>query len=290
MYKKEKIWINNKFVDIKSAKISVFDRGFLYGDGVFETMRSYAGVIFKLDEHLDRLFKAFKVMRMKSPYSKRFLKEAIYKSLKINGLQNAYIRLAVTRGEGRFGIGYKDEFNPNVVIVAKEFEGYPEWMHKKGISAKVVLVKQNEFSPLAKIKSMNYLNYIIARFYAKDEGFDEAILTNTKGYITEGATSNIFLVKGNSLVTPSVTCGILPGITRGVILKIAKKLGMNVREKLVSRRELLSVDEIFLTNSLAEVLPIVKINSTRIVDGLPGKITKLLHVSYQKQVIKESLS
>ncbi len=290
--KKIKVWINGKLIDADKAKISVFDRGFLYGDGVFETMRSYAGVVFKLDRHLNRLFASLRVIKIDPPCGKTYFKEAVCKLLRTNGLKSAYIRLAVTRGEGGFGIGYprsKDDFSPNIVIVAREFRGYPEWMHKRGISAKVVRARQNEYSPLSGIKSMNYLNYILARFHAKENGCDEAILTNTKGYVTEGATSNIFLVKDDGLITPSLDSGILPGITREVIIEIARRLRLKVSERKVLPSELPKTDEIFLTNSLAEVLPVIKIGPKRVGRGVPGDITKLLRISYQKQVIREVL-
>lgn len=285
----EKVFINGKFIDIREAKISIFDRSFLYGDAVFETMRAYAGIIFRLDEHLLRFISSLRALRIKHPYTKDYLKKAIYKVLDANRLKSAYVRLVITRGEGRFGIGYKDSFKPNLIVVAKDFEGYPDWVFSKGISAKVIGIA-NEYSILSKIKSANYLNFILARFNAQDMGFDEAMLTNTKGQITEGATSNIFLIKSESLITPSLKSGVLPGITRGVIIDIARRLKLPVKERSVSRRELLQANEVFLTNSLAEVLPVIRIDSKRISTGSIGQITKLLHVSYQKQVIKEVLS
>ena len=282
------IWMNGKLTDSQNARVSVFDRSFMYGDGLFETMRSYTGVIFRSDAHLERLYNSMKVLKIRPPYAKPYLKDAIYKTLRANKLKNAYIKLTVTRGEGRFGISHKDTFAPNVVIVAKDFEGYPEWMFNKGISAKVVGVT-NEHSAISKIKTTNYLNFILARFDAQKMGYDEAILTNTKGFVTEGATSNIFLVKGNNIITPSIGSGVLPGITRGVIIDIAGKLHLPLRERAVSRRELSEADEAFLTNSLAEVLPVTKIDLKRIGSGLVGNTTKLLHISYQKQVIREVL-
>lgn len=281
-----KIWVNGKFYDAEKAKISIFDRGFMYGDGIFETMRSYAGRIFRLDGHLDRLMKSLNIIKIKPPCSKKYLKDAIYKSLSVNRLSGAYIKVTVTRGEGRFGISHKDVFVPNIVIVAKDFEGYPDWMFDRGLNAKVIGT-QNERSALSKIKSLNYLPYILARFEAKDKGFDEAILTNTKGYITEAATSNIFIIKGNSVITPSIDSGILPGVTRGIVIRIARRLGFKVQERSVSRLELIDADEAFLTNSLAEVLPVTKVDSKRIGTGLVGDTTKLLRISYQKQVIRE---
>ena len=287
--RKIKIWINKKFIDIDDAKISIFDRGYLYGDGIFETMRSYAGVVFRIDEHLDRLFNGLKVMKIMPSYNKRYLKNIIYKSLKINGFKSAYIRLTITRGEGRFSLSYSDNFIPNVVIVTKEFGEYPDWMYFRGISAKVVEIRQNELSPVSAIKSTNYLNHILARLDAKDEGCDEAILMNTKGYIAEGAASNIFLVKRNNLTTPSLESGILPGITRKLIIEIAGILKLKVKERRIYYRELLNADEVFFTNSLIEILPVRKIDSETIGDGEVGDITRLLHISYQKQVIREVL-
>ena len=287
--KPQKVWINGKFFDSDNAKVSVFDRGFLYGDGVFETMRSYAGVVFKLDEHLDRLYKSLSVVKIKLPYRKRQLKDAIYRSLQVNALKSAYIRLTVTRGEGRFSIDYKDDFKPNVVIVAKEFGEYPEDMYARGISAKVSKIRHNEYSPVSKIKSLNFLNYILARLDAKAQGFDEAILANTKGHITEGATTNIFLVKDEALMTPPPESGIIPGVTREVILKIARKLRLKIREREVSYKDLLNSDEVFLTNSLVEVLPVTRIDSKKIARAKPGDTTRLIHISYQKEVIRRTL-
>jgi branched-chain amino acid aminotransferase len=283
-----KIFINNRFVEEKNAKISIFDRSFLYGDAAFETMRSYAGTVFRLDAHISRLVNALKAIKIRHPYKKNELKNIVNRSLDVNKLKSAYIRLVITRGEGRFGIGHKDKFSPSVVVVAKNFDGYPEWMLSKGVSARITGVT-NERSALSRVKTANYLNHIMARFDAQDGGFDEAVLTNSKGDITEGATSNIFLVKSGVLITPSIESGVLPGITRAVIIEIAKRLRIPVRERAVTRRELLRADEIFLTNSMAEVLPVTKVGPKKVGNGRVGQFTKLLHISYQKQVIREVL-
>ena len=174
------------------------------------------------------------------------------------------------------------------MIAAKNFDGYPDWMFERGLSAKIIGIRDEE-SVISKIKSLNYLPYILARHDAKDMGFDEAILTNTKGYIAEAATSNIFFIKKDNIITPSINSGILHGITRDVIIRIAGKSGFHVEEKFISRRELLDADEVFLTNSLAEVLPVTKVDSKKISSGKVGAITKLLRISYQKQVIREAL-
>lgn len=283
-----KVWLNNKFVDIDKATISIFDRGFLYGDGLFETMRSYAGIAFMIDRHLGRLYDGLKTLKVKEPCSKRRLNGLVMRAIAVNRLKSAYIRVAVTRGEGRFGITYKDDLRPNLVIVAKEFEGYPERMHRHGLSGMISGISQNERSPLSRVKTINFLPYILARLEAQDKGYDEAILTNTRGFITEASTSNIFLVKSASLITPSLDSGALPGITRGVIIGIARRLRIRVAERRVTRRELLAADEAFLTNSLAEVVPLVRVGPKRIGGGIPGVITKLLAVSYQKEVIRST--
>lgn len=274
------VWINGRLQDAGEAKVSVNDRGFLYGDGVFETMRSYAGVVFKIDRHLNRLFKSLEILKIRQSYSKTEFKKAVYRTLGANGLKNAYIRLTITRGDA----------SPTAVIVVREFEGYPATIYRSGITATIANTRQNEYSPLAGIKSLNFLNYIISKEEAKTGGFDDAILINTKGDIAEGSTSNVFMVKKNELITPSISCGILPGITRSVVIEIAGRMKMKVEERRISPKELLSASEVFLTNSLVEVLPVTKIGAKRIAKGSPGDLTKLLHISYQKEVIRVVLA
>lgn len=285
-----KVCVNGRFTDIDKAKVSIFDRGFLYGDGLFETMRGYAGVVFMIDRHLDRLYAGLKILKMKEPCRKRRLKDLIRRAIEVNRLKSSFVRVAVTRGEGRFGITYKDDLAPNLVIVAKEFEGYPGWMHRDGLSVMISGISQNERSPLSRVKTMNFLPYILARLEAKEAGFDEAILTNTRGSITEAAMSNIFLVKRGVLITPSLASGVLPGITRDVVIGMARRMGIRAVERRVTRRELIAADEIFLTNSLAEIVPVVRVGSKRTGRGVPGELTKLLAISYQKQVIRSILS
>ena len=283
-----KTWKNGRLIGADKAVVSVSDRGFMYGDGVFETMRVYNRIVFKIDEHMARLERSLKTIRIKPPYSKSHLKKVIYNLLKTNKLKNAYIRITVTRGEGRFGIEQKDMLRPNTVIVAKEFSPYPDRMFKKGISCRIVGTRQNEHSSISSVKSLNFLNYIMARFEAKDSGSDEAIVLNTKGHVAEAVTSNIFIVKGRSISTPSIASGALPGITRSVVIDIAKSLGIKVSQKTVSRRELLAAEEVFLTNSLAELLPVTSIDRKKIGRGLPGPVTKLMHNAYRIEVTRQS--
>ncbi len=280
-----KVWINSKIINDKDAKVSVFDRGFLYGDGVFETMRSYSGIVFKADAHLDRLYNSLRAVKIKIPYSKSLLKSRIYKLLKINKLNDAYIRITATRGTGTVGLAKMDCKNPTVVIFVKKFTPYPARMYKNGISVKIVKVRQNENSPVSGIKSISFLNYILARFEAKKDGLDDAIMLNSKSEICESTISNIFLVKGRQLITPSLESGILPGITRKAILGLASRAGLRPREKKVTTKELYSADEVFLTNSLMEVMPVVKVDNRRINTGKPGIFTRLLHLEYERRLL-----
>ena len=279
-----KAWMNGRYVDMKDAKVPISDRGFLYGDGLFETMRCYNGKVFKLTEHISRLFRSSEVIKMMVPYSRRELERATCLLLKANRLKDAYVRLTVTRGEGSFALMRSRAVQPNVVITAKEFKGYPKNFYSRGISAQISDIRQDERSPLSGIKSLNFLDHIVARIRAQDDGFDEAILINTKGHISEAATSNIFLIKDGCLLTPSLDGGILPGITRCVVIHVAGKLGIKVAERSISSKELLGADEVFLTNSLAEILSVVKVNRARIGAGSPGRITKLLHAAYRQMV------
>jgi branched-chain amino acid aminotransferase len=280
--RKTKAWINGKLRDAGSSSVSVFDRGFLYGDGVFETMRSYGGAVFRIDEHLERLFRGLKVTGIRAPYPKKSLRDAVSGCLSANGLKDAYIRLTVTRGEGRFGLNYSDRFSPNVVIVAKKFGEYPAKMYARGITAAVVSIRRNEMSPASRIKSLNFLDNILARLEAKARRADEAILMNTKGYVAEASTSNIFLAKGGVLITPSPDSGILAGVTRKAVIEIAGKVRIRVKEKPVSRGELLSADEVFLTSSLIEILPVVRIDSRKVGPGSPGPLANLLRSLYRR--------
>ena len=287
---KLKVWMNGRSVPMKDARVSVSDRAFLYGDGVFETMRSYAGEVFMLGAHLDRLFDSLKAVKIRPPFSKKYLASQVERCLKINRLQSAYIRLTVTRGEGKFGIGICPLLKPNVIIVTKGLDGYPPDLYKRGISVGISKVtRQNEYSPLSGVKSLNYLNYLSARIDAKARGYDEAVILNTKGCVAECPTSNIFLVKKGRLITPSVKSGVLPGITRDVVIGIAKSLRIKVEERAVRPGELITSDEVFLTNSIAEILPVTKIGSRKVGGGLPGEITKLLGISYQKKVIYDTM-
>ena len=283
----EKIFLNGSFVTPTRARISVFDRGFLYGDGLFETMRAYWGKVFRLQDHLDRLFRSAKGIELSIPYTQGELKNIIKRVLKINGLSQAYIRLTVSRGISEPGLISQPKSPATVVVVAREFKPLSSSQYRKGWRAIVVKNRQNQASPLSRLKSLNFLNNILARKEAEEKRVDEGILLNTLGEVSEASTSNIFLVKRGIVVTPPEESGLLPGITRGVVLELTKNLGLKTCYRKVSLDDLMGAEEAFLTNSLIEVMPLVGIEGQRIGKGKPGPVTQSIHKAYQALVRRE---
>jgi len=283
-----KVFVNERIVDEKKAVVSVFDRGLLYGDGVFETMRSYKKKIFLLDRHLDRLYNSAEVIGMKIRLNRKYLKYIIYKLLKINRLKDTYIRLAVTRGEGTVGLGTTALKNQNVIIITKKFKPYPDKLYKKGVTLSVSSIRRNERSGLSGIKSINYLNNILARIEAQKNGATDALLLNTNDMVAESAVSNIFMIKKKSLVTPSIDSGILPGITREIVLSLADRLGLHPVEREIKLTELKNAKEVFLTNTLMEIMPVVKIDGKNIANGRPGSVTRSIHKAYRSLTLTKS--
>ena len=282
-----KIFINGKISPKSKAKLSIFDRGFLYGDGLFETLRSYSGKVFMLNRHLDRLYNSAKIINLKIPINKAKMKMAIYRLLRVNKLKDAYIRLAVSRGEGRVGLDATTTQSSNIVIIAKKFYPYPGILYKKGLNVAICNVKRNEGSVLSRIKSLNYLNNIVARIDAQKKGFNDAILLNNRGNVCCGAVSNVFLINKNTIFTPSLREGVLAGIVRELIIKIAPKNGFRVKETVITPTQLMGADEVFFTNTLMEILPVSKVNNRRIRDGKVGKKTKLLQELLKKKIINK---
>ncbi|MDP2939600.1 MAG: branched-chain-amino-acid transaminase [Candidatus Omnitrophota bacterium] len=270
-----KVYINGKLLEKNEAKISVFDHGFLYGDGVFEGIRVYNGLIFKLKEHIERLFESAHSLMLTIPLSKEKLIEATIHTLKANNLKNAYIRLCVTRGEGDLGLDpRKCKGNASIVIITDKIALYPESLYKKGMEIITVPTIRNLPEALnPQIKSMNYLNNILAKIEAINCGFDEAIMLDNLGYVAECTGDNIFIVKENHLYTPPQCMGTLRGITRDTVLEIASKNRIATHEHVLTRHELYISDECFLTGTAAEIIPVVKVDGRIIGDGKPGKIT-----------------
>jgi len=285
--KMEKIFLNGSFVNLTRAKISIFDRGFLYGDGLFETMRAYSGEVFRLEDHLGRLFRSAKVIELSLPYSRRELRIIIKRVLKINGLSQAYIRLTLSRGVSEPGLISKPQRSATLAIVAREFKPLSPSEYRKGWRAIVVKIRQNQASPLSRLKSLNFLNNILARKEAQSKRADEAILLNTLGEVSEASTSNIFLVKKGIIITPSEESGLLPGITRGVVLELVLNLGLKAYSRRVSLDDLMGAEEAFLTNSLIEIMPLVEIDGRLIGRGKPGVATQIIHKAYKELVQKE---
>lgn len=282
---KLKVWINGRLVGRDHAKVSVFDRGFLYGEGLFETMRSYAGAVFMIDAHIDRLFRSLKLINIRPSYSKSSLKKAVYDTLRANLLADAYIRITVTKGDGGLGMSPERKTPANVVIMVKKFHEYPINIYSKGIKAISADIRQNEYSPMAKMKSLNFLPYILARREAMRKGFSEAILLNTKGFVAECAAGNIFIVKKGKVITPSIDSGILTGITRGVVKRILKNdLGLIIRDRPVRYQELMGADEVFTTNSLVGIIAVTCVDSKTIDNGSEGKITEAIRGLYNEHV------
>ncbi|MFH1783535.1 MAG: aminotransferase class IV [bacterium] len=282
------IYLNGNYVNWDRATLSVHDRGLLYGEGIFETMRSYEGTVFMLDEHLKRLFESMKTAGIPQVLSKSRIKDAVYKTLVLNKLKNAYIRLTVTGGASGTGLFSKSKSRPNIFIIARALAPFGEKVYNTGIKAIICKVRQNETSAVCGIKSLGYLERSLIAKELNLKKAQDAILLNTKGYVAEGLTSNIFLLKNDILITPSVESGILPGITRQVVLELAPKLGLKTSAQKVKVQDMQKAREVFLTNSIREIIPVVSIDSKPVGDGKPGEITRAIHQMYRDAVSKYS--
>ena len=279
-----KIYLNGKLVDKKDAKISVFDHGFLYGDGVFEGIRSYGSLVFKLKEHIDRLFESAHSIMLKIPLSKKEMTQAVVKTLKANNLKDAYIRLITSRGEGDLGLDpRKCKGNETVVIIADKIALYPKKLYDKGMEIVTVPTIRNICEALnPQIKSLNYLNNILAKIEAINSGAQEALMLDHLGYVAECTGDNIFVAKKGELYTPPQCMGSLRGITRDAVLSIAKKNKIPTHEHVLTRHELFISDECFLTGTAAEIVPVVKVDGRVIGDANPGKTTKIIMKEFKK--------
>ena len=283
------VYLNGSFLPREEAKISLFDRGLLFGDGLFETMRAYHGQVFRFDRHFERFWRSIEFLKIPFSSSKEAVRSALDRLLEANQLNEAYIRLMVWRGEG-FGLDPEACSSGSVAIIARPLVPYPQAAYENGFKGAVVSIRQNEWSPLSRMKSLNFLPNIVAKMEAKAKGADEGILLNTKGHVAEGTVSNVFLVLRGQLVTPSLESGALPGITREAVLELAKGEGINAIEQEIALSELMAAEEVFLTNTLMEVMPMTSIDSLPIGDGRPGPLTKLLAKAYRELVAKETRS
>lgn len=279
-----KIYLNGKLVDKSEAKVSVLDHGFLYGDGVFEGIRAYNCLVFKLKEHIDRLFESAHSIMLSIDFSKDKMTEAVIETLKINKLRDAYIRLIISRGEGDLGLDpRKCKGNETIVIITDKIALYPEKLYKEGMEIITVPTIRNIPEALnPQIKSLNYLNNILAKIEAINSGYEEALMLDHLGYVAECTGDNIFVVEKDELYTPPQCMGTLRGITRDAVLSIAKKLKIPTHEHVLTRHELYNSKECFLTGTAAEIIPVVKVDGRKIGEGKPGKITRLLMQEFRK--------
>lgn len=276
-----KVYIDGKYYDEKNATISVFDHGLLYGDGIFEGIRAYNGRVFKLKEHVDRLFYSAKAILLTLPLSHSQIMRAVVETCRRNKLHDGYIRLVVTRGIGSLGLNPKSCKNPSVIIIADKIQLYPHGYYKNGLEIITVPTVRNLHSALnPAIKSLNYLNNVLAKIEANNGGCEEAIMLNAEGFVSECTGDNVFIVKAGHLLTPPLSAGALYGITRSVVMELAKESGLTVGEPNLTRYDLFNADECFLTGTGAELIPVVKIDGRIIGNGKPGPVTARLVAKY----------
>ncbi|HIQ32950.1 MAG TPA: branched-chain-amino-acid transaminase [Methanothermococcus okinawensis] len=275
-----KVYLNGKFVEKEEAKISVYDHGLLYGDGVFEGIRVYDGVIFKLKEHIDRLYDSAKSILLEIPLSKEEMEEVVVETVRVNKLRDAYIRLVVTRGIGDLGLDPQKCSNPSIFCIAEPMSPLLGESGIRVITSSIRRLPVDVLNPA--VKSLNYLNSILAKIQANYAGVDEAFLLDTEGYVVEGTGDNIFLVKKGVIKTPPVSSSILRGITRDTVIDIARDLGYEVVEDRITLHELYVADEVFITGTAAELVPVVEIDGRVINEGKIGEVTKRLKREFDR--------
>jgi branched-chain amino acid aminotransferase len=278
-----KIYIDGKYCDKEDAKISVYDHGLLYGDGVFEGMRAYNGRVFRLKEHLERLWDSAQAIWLEIPMTKPEMVKAVDETLSLNGIKDGYVRLVVTRGVGTLGLDPNKCARPSVIIIADHIALYPQELYEKGLEIVTVSVPRVHPAALSpRIKSLNYLNNILAKIEGMQAGCIEALMLNHKGELAECTGDNIFLVKGSRISTPPVDAGILEGITRDAVIGLARETGIEVCEVALTKYDAYVADECFLTGSAAEIIPVVKIDGRTIGDGKPGSMTRKLTAQFKE--------
>lgn len=281
-------YVNGTFVPKEDAKVSVYDHGYLYGDGVFEGLRVYNGHIFRLEAHLDRLFDSARYLMLEIPLSREALVEAILETVRRNGLRDAYIRPVISRGVGDLGLDPRKCKTPTVVIIVDTIQLYPKEAYERGlraITATTRKVRPDALSPQA--KTLNYLNNILARIEANLAGVDEAIMLTSDGYVSECSADNLFVVHGGEVWTPPAYLGILKGITRDTVMGLARQLGIAMQERVFTLHDIYTADECFLSGTGAEVGPVVEVDGRRIAAGVPGPISQRLIRAFRELVQRE---
>ncbi len=283
----ELVWHDGQILPPEDARCSCLDRGRLYGDGLFETMHAYSGKVFRLDAHLARLTAGAEQLYLQLPMATEELQRAIQKTLKESELASAYIRLTVTRGVGG-SPSQLDASTASVTVWVRPFSGYPLELYQKGMSAVLAEARSNEHSPLSGLKTLNYLDNLLARAEAQRAGAGEAILLNTSGQLAEASASNLFIVEGGRVLTPPIEAGILPGITRACVLELCAAEGMPFTERSLEVDQLREAAEAFLTGSIMEIMPLTSYAGQPIGSGQPGEITKQLQQAYRSLVDEET--
>lgn len=283
-----KIYLNNQLVDSDEAKVSVYDHGLLYGDGIFEGIRLYDSCIFKLEEHLERLEYSAKAIMLNLPWTRKEIAEAVCETCRANDLTDGYIRLVVTRGVGSLGLSIKNCDQPQLIIIADTIQLYPQEFYENGLKIITVPTRRCNAAALPPtVKSLNYLNNILAKIEAQHLGYHEAIMLNDQGYVAECTGDNIFVIHKGELITPASSAGALKGITRSTALSIADELGITWRESTLTRYDIWVADELFLTGTAAEIIPIVEVDARPIGSGKPGPITAKFLERFRKLVCKD---
>lgn len=277
-----KVYVDGKFFGERDAKVSVFDHGLLYGDGIFEGIRAYNGRVFRLKEHIDRLFYSAKAILLEIPMKHDALMKAVVNTCRQNKLRDGYIRLVVTRGIGTLGLNPNRCKNPSVIIIAGKIQLYPKELYERGMEIVTVPTTRNLHNAVnPAIKSLNYLNNILAKIEANNAGCEEAIMLNAEGFVAECTGDNVFIVKDNQVLTPPLSAGALYGITRKAVLEMAAEAGLTTGEPTLTRYDLFNADECFLTGTGAELVPVVKIDGRVIGNGKPGPVTRQLVAQYR---------
>jgi len=280
------VYVDGSYYPKSQAKISVFDHGLLYGDGIFEGIRAYNGSVFKLKEHIDRLYRSAHMIMLEMPMAKEQMIQAVLETLRENSLKDSYIRLIVTRGVGDLGLNPKKCAKPTTIIITDTITLHKVEAKEKGVTAMLSWVKRDPVDATShEIKSLNYLNSILAKIEANIAGVDEAICLDKNGFICEGVAENMFMVKNGKLFTPPSYTGALQGITAEEVMRLARRLGYDVEEKNITPYELFNAEEAFFTGTAAEIIPVREINKRTIDSGKPGPITKKLMAEFSKVVL-----
>lgn len=285
------IYINGQFVTKENAVISVYDHGFLYGDGVFEGIRVYEGNVYKLKEHVKRLFESAHSIMLTIPHSQEELQQIIVDTIVKNKLSSAYIRVVVSRGKGDLGLDPRNCSEPTVIVIVEPLSIYSEELYEKGLKLASIVHRRSSPDVLnPQIKSLNYLNNILVKIASVQADADEALILNNQGYVTEGSADNIFIIKNGKIKTPPVYLGALEGITRNAIIDIAREEKLVIEEVPFSLHDVYIADEVFLTGTAAEVIPVVTVDDRQIGNGKPGEITKRLLKEYRKQTLVDGVA